>query len=206
MARRSNLALALLGLSSLVACATTGFSSTWRNPEAQPLRVEGSRVAALVMLENEASRRAAEDVLAREITARGAEGVPMYTVLPGTDVDEAQARAALEQAGFVGVIVMRPVGTEQQITGTPAMYMGPRYAGFWRGYYGYGWGARYGGTDIRTDTIVSIETLVYSLSQNRLVWGGQSRTTNPSDVDALVRDVPAAVAAELADEGLIGPT
>ena len=205
MERRFNQALALLGVSTLVACATTGFSSTWRNPEAQPLRVEGSRVAALVMHENEASRREAEDVLAREITARGAEGVPMYTVLPGANVDEAQARAALEQAGFAGIVVMRPVGTEQQITGTPTMYMGPRYAGFWGGYYGYGWGAPYG-TDIRTDTIVSIETLVYSLSQNRLVWGGQSRTTNPSDVDALVREVAAAVAGELADEGLIGPS
>jgi len=205
MERRFNQALALLGVSTLVACATTGFSSTWRNPEAQPLQVQGSRVAALVMHENEASRREAEDVLAREITARGAEGVPMYTVLPGANVDEAQARAALEQAGFAGIVVMRPVGTEQQITGTPTMYMGPRYAGFWGGYYGYGWGAPYG-TDIRTDTIVSIETLVYSLSQNRLVWGGQSRTTNPSDVDALVREVAAAVAGELADEGLIGPS
>jgi hypothetical protein len=52
---------------------------------------------------------------------------------------------------------------------------------------------------------VSVETLVYSLKQNKLVWGGQSQTTNPNNIDNFVREVANAVAEELRKEGLIGP-
>jgi hypothetical protein len=82
------------------------------------------------------------------------------------------------------------------------------YGGYYGGYYGHGWGATWGpptmsGGEIRTDTIVIVETLVYSLKQNKLVWGGQSRTTNPQDVDELVSELAAAVAEELEKQGLI---
>jgi len=197
---------AILASVTLSACATTGFVSTWKAPDATPLQLSGSKVAAVVMIGNEAARRAAEDALAREITARGAQGVAMYTIQPEARPDNEQAvRAAVEGAGVAGAVVMRPVGKEKEDVATPVAYGGPMYGGYWGGYYGYGWGSPYpyGGTEIRTDTIVSIETLVYSLRQNKLVWAGQSRTTNPTGVDQLVKETSAAVALELQKQGLI---
>ena len=200
--------LMLLAVSTLQACASNPFVSTWKAPDAQPLDVRGSKVAAVVMMTNGASRRAAEDALAREITARGAVGVPMYTVYPDAKPEnEAAARAALEKAGFQGAIVMRPVSVSKEVRSTPVMYSEPMYGGYWGGYYGAGWGAPYGtgvvsGGEIRTDTIVSIETLVYSLKQNKLVWGGQSKTTNPSSLDKLIKQLSTATAKELQKQGL----
>jgi hypothetical protein len=196
--------LAALALVSTVttACASTGFVSTWKAPDAQPLKPEGSKVAAVVMHKNEAARRAAEDALAKEITARGAEGIPSYTLISAATAEqEAQAKAAFEKAGIAGVVVMRPVGTQQQVTATS--YGGPYYGGYWGGYYGYGWGGAWGGTEVRTDTIVSIETLVYSMKQNKLVWAGQSRTTNPTQVDALVKEIASAAVYEMRKQGLL---
>jgi hypothetical protein len=190
----------------LSACATTGFVSTWKAPDATPLQLSGAKVAAVVMIRNEAARRAAEDALAREITAHGAQGVAMYTIQPEARPDNEQAvRVAVEGAGVAGAVVMRPVGKEKEVVATPVAYGGPMYGGYWGGYYGYGWGSpyAYGGTEIRTDTIVSIETLVYSLRQNKLVWAGQSRTTNPTGVDQLVKETSTAVALELQKQGLI---
>jgi hypothetical protein len=197
---------AILAFVMLSACATTGFVSTWKAPDAAPLQLSGAKVAAVVMIRNEAARRAAEDALAREITAHGAQGVPMYTIQPEARPDNEQAvRAAVEGAGVAGAVVMRPVGKEKEVVATPVAYGGPMYGGYWGGYYGYGWGSpyAYGGTEIRTDTIVSIETLVYSLRQNKLVWAGQSRTTNPTGVDQLVKETSTAVALELQKQGLI---
>ncbi len=190
----------------LSACATTSFVSTWKAPDAKALQLSGAKVAAVVMISNEAARRAAEDALAREITAHGAQGVAMYTIQPEARPNNEQAvRAAVEGAGVAGAVVMRPVGKEKEVVATPVAYGGPMYGGYWGGYYGYGWGSpyAYGGTEIRTDTIVSIETLVYSLRQNKLVWAGQSRTTNPTGVDQLVKETSAAVALELQKQGLI---
>ncbi len=162
----------------------------------------------MVMAKNEGSRLAAEDILARELSARGAIGVPLYELLPDADPkNESAVRAALEAAGVAGVVVMRPVGSQTKVSSTPTAYRSPRYSGLWGGYYGYGWNSPYhGGTEIRTDTIVHIETLVYSLEQNKLVWGGQSKTTNPSTVDGLVKDTAKKVAKELQRLGLIVDT
>ena len=57
---------------------------------------------------------------------------------------------------------------------------------------------------MRTDTIVSVETLVYSLAQDKLVWAGRSTTTNPRQVGPFVQELTAKVASELKKVGLIG--
>jgi hypothetical protein len=192
---------------ALSACASAGFVSSWKAPDAAPLELRGSKVAAVVMMSNEASRRAAEDRLASEITARGAQGIAMYTIFPDAKPgNEAAARAALEQAGVSGAVVMRPVAVEKEVSMTPTVYSDPMHRGLWGGYYSQGWGAAWGpvgGGELVTDTIVVVETLVYSLRQNKLVWGGQSRTTNPKNVDQLVRKLAGAAAKELEELGLV---
>jgi len=205
MSRLLKLASVAVALVSITACASTGLVSSWKAPDAQPLTGEGRKVACVVMTKNEAARRAAEDALARQITARGGEGVPMYSILPGVaEPNEAQAKAALEKAGVNAVVVLRPVGKDKEITSTATMYAGPYYGPYWGGYYGYGWGAPWGaGPEIRTNTIVTVETLVYSMKQNKLVWGGQTTTTNPTKVDSFVKEITVAVAKEMKKQGLI---
>jgi hypothetical protein len=199
-AARKVIARACLTLTLLVplGCSSTSFVSTWRAPDATVIDARGSRVAAVVMMRSEASRRAAEDRLAAEISSRGAQGVASYRILPTQPViDEAQARQVLEQQQIKGVVVLRPVNVQQKIVADD-----PMYGGYWGGYYGYGWGHSYG-TELHTDTIVSIETLIYSLEQNKLIWGGQSKTTNPQNVDQLISEIAAAAADELKREGLV---
>jgi hypothetical protein len=196
-----------IGLCAVVAlsgCAA-GLVSSWKAPDAEPLLLRGEKVAAVVMASDQTTRRAGEDALARELSARGAQGIPMYTLLADAAPDEAKARAAAEQAGIVGVVVLRPVRIDKELSSTPASYSGPMYGGFWGGYYGLGWGAPWSmrGGEIRTDTIIMIETLVYSLRQNSLVWGGQSKTRNPANLDRLIADTAGQVTGELLRQGLI---
>src|SRR5260221_262982 len=113
--------VAALALSPL-ACSTTTFESTWRSPEARPLRLQGQKVVGLFLSNSPARRRRAEDAMAREISARGAQGVPAYTVLSDEEVkDQEAARAKLDKLGFGGVVVMRVVGRETQYSYEPAV-------------------------------------------------------------------------------------
>ena len=196
-------ALGILVAAGLTACATTTFNSSWKAPDAQPMgSLAGQKVVAVAVSRNAAVRRSAEDTLVSVLNANGAQGIPSYSIL-GDDTDEAKAKAAIEKSGAVAVVVMRPVAKEKEISSTASMYMGPRYGPYWGGYYGYGWGGAWGGTEIRTDTIVIVETLVYSLKQNKLVWAGESKTTNPSKVDAFVREVAAGAGKEMKKAGLL---
>ena len=201
--------LLLLASVVLAGCASNDFVSSWKAPDAQPLQLQGAKVAAVVMVNSEASRRVAEDKLAREITARGGVGIPMYSIYPdATPSSESAARAALEKAGVLGVVVMRPVQVDKEVVATPS-YSAPMYSGYWGAYYGAGWGTPWGGpvfSEIHTNTIVQIETLVYSLRQNKLVWGGQSRLTNPASIDRTIERLASAAAAELQKLGLIPTT
>jgi hypothetical protein len=188
-------------------CATTNFTSIWKAPDAGPFHVKtGDKVVALVLAESPALRRSGEANLADELDERGLRGIPAYTLIKDEDVrDEAKAKAAIEASGAVAVIVMRPKGSEQELSVVSHDYYGsPYYGGFWGGgYYGYGWGSMYDATEVRTDTYVSIETLLYDLAQNKLIWAGQTRTMNPTDVESFVAELAESIAHELRDSGVV---
>src|SRR5262252_9128182 len=82
--RLSQRSVAIAGLVILFAsgCASSNFVSSWKSPTAKPLNVQGAKVAAVVMMGDPASRKSAEDKLASEISARGGQGIPMYTIAP----------------------------------------------------------------------------------------------------------------------------
>jgi hypothetical protein len=206
---RSLKAVAVLSAAVVAACASssTTFNSTWKAPDAKPLNFKGKKVAALVFSKDDSVRFASETALAREITARGAVGVPAYTVIPKEITqDKAKAKEFLDKAEIAGVVSMRVVGKEKETNSVGGTYWGSAtYSSFWAGggYYGYAWGGVYDPGYLQTDTIVYVETLVYSLQQDKLCWAGRSQTTNPSEVAPFIKDLVGKVADELQKEGLI---
>jgi hypothetical protein len=194
------------------ACATTTFQSTWKAPEVEPLNLKGAKVAALVISTDKGFRLPAEDALAQQITAQGAVGVAAYTLVPDDVIrDDAKSRALMEKAGVAGVVSMRVVSNEQRITSTPSTFwVGPPHSAFWGrpgwgrpGYWGWGWGFAYAPPMIQTDTVVSLETLIFDLGRDKLVWVATTRTTNPSNVSSFIREVSRAASGALRRQGLI---
>jgi hypothetical protein len=183
----------------LTSCATTSLQSTWKNPAAARLDLKGRKVAAVVLIDEQALRYAAEDALAGEITAHGGVGIPAYTLVPKEQIrDKDKAREVFASAGVEGVVAMRPVAKEKALTGS--FWGAPQYASFFGpGFWGGGLGEGY----LRTDTILVVETLVYSLPQNALVWASQSETTNPSNIGPFIHELTKTVGTEMAKQGLL---
>lgn len=184
-------------------CASTSFRTTWKAPDVGPIDYAGKKVAAIFVSAEESTRRRAEEALARELTSRGAEGLAAYTLVPTEQLkDQSTARATLRTAGCAGALVMRVTAREQQISSYPGVYSGMRYSTF-SGYSGWGWGAGYDSSYLRTDTVLTIETLVYGLEQDKLLWAGTSEIFEPSDIEKRVVELAAAAAEEMKKEGLI---
>jgi hypothetical protein len=55
---------------------------------------------------------------------------------------------------------------------------------------------------VTSDTVLIVETLVYSLEQNKLIWSGRSKTTNPDDVGKFVRELAESAAWEINKAGV----
>jgi len=191
----------LLGATLLFlgACATTTFTSTWKAPGGQTINPAGKTIAAVFVSGDERNRHAAEDALAKDLNARGAHGVPGYKLMPNEirgDAEDTLAR--LKEAGANEVVVMRVVGAHKRPSYTevnaPA-FNGDATPGAsnatavseWRHF----------------DTLVLVETLVYSLDRDELLWSSASRTTNPKDIDNLVNEVADATAKEMVKQGLL---
>jgi hypothetical protein len=189
------LALALVALAASGCGGRTRYESTWKDPSASPITLSGQRVAAFVFTGSDTTRRAAEDTLAREITARGAQGIPGYTLVPGPEPKDPKVSwQALQQAGVEGAVAMRIVGREKETS-----YVPPTFTGYWVGT----WPRAYEPGYTVTDTLVLVETRVYSVPQDRLLWSGRSVTTNPTKVDAFVKELSAKAAEEMQKAGLL---
>jgi hypothetical protein len=189
----------------LTACTTTTFTSTWKAPDAQAVDPTGKKVAAVYMSSDESSRRAAEDVLARKLTEHGAQGVPSYTLVDTSVASDVErTKKQLAAAGVDGVVTMRVLGEKERTRVTYGEPWG--YAPYYRhfsSYWGFGWGAPYSPTEVTTTTELRIETLVYSLTRDELLWAGTSRTSDPGKISSLVDEVADSVAKEMTKQGVL---
>jgi hypothetical protein len=203
-------------LLALTGCASSGppkppkhiFETTYKDPDARPMQVRGAKVVAAVMIQDPAARRRAEDTLAREITALGGQGVAMYTLSAVNTPDkegESKTRAAVEAAGATGLVVMRPVDVNHRTVPTDTIASNDMYGGYWGGYYGVGWADPWvdKAPDVQVDIVVTVETFVFSLPQNKLVWTGTSETTNPKNAEKLVQQLAQDSVRELHRLGLL---
>jgi hypothetical protein len=177
------------------------FTSSWRSPDASGVSFAGKKVAALVITSDENLRVSGEEELARQLATRGIQGVPTYRIAPREELSSAErARPWFERTGIDGVVALRPVSRD--VTYTPAVWTSTSYSNWW-GYYGYGWTTVIDLSGPRTDTTVVIETVIYSVTKDRLLWGGVSTTTNPKDTPTFLKDLVAEAVKEMQKRGLI---
>jgi hypothetical protein len=197
---------ALVALLALAAPALAGpkFTSTWKAPDAAGTSFAGKTVAALIMSDDMSLRVSGEEALVRELMAVGVtKGVASYRIVPREELrDPAKAKGWYERAGVDGVVSMRLVSADVKKTWAPSTWTTPYYGTLW-GYYGYGWGAVYHSGFASEDQIVVIETLIFSVPRDALLWAGVTETTNPKDAGRAIEEVVAATVAEMRKQGLI---
>ena len=97
---------------------------------------------------------------------------------------------------------MRPVSSDKVKSYSSAVWTSAPYGSFW-GYYPYGWSTLYIPASTREDTVVGVETLVFSVKQNQLLWAGMSETKNPKNLQQFVKDLVVEAVKEMQKEGLI---
>ena len=185
-----------------VLSAKIDFTSTWKWMDASTVSFAGKKVAALVISQDDSLRVAGEEALVRELTARGLQGVASYRMAPKEELQKAErAKVWFEKANVEGVVAVRPVSADKVSTYTPGTWINPYYSTLW-GYYGYGWGSVYipGRTD--RETVVVVESTIYSVPRNQLVWAGVSETRNPKELRQFVEELVKEAVSELQKQGL----
>ena len=186
--------LASLGLLLAAGCGTPTSTTQVRKAETV-VRAPMRRVVVFGGGLSETGRRVMEDGFVASLGARGVAARPSYELLP-TLPDKDSARAAVEAAGFEGVLVATLHGIREKVSYVPGG------SGFWGGYYGGTWAP----DSVVTDQIVTVETTVADLragGAGALVWSATTQTTNPTSAADAVKSLTKELVPKLSEGGLI---
>ena len=200
---RTTLTTAAIALTAVAALsAAVRFTSTFKSIDAGSVSFAGKKVAALVISNDDSLRIAGEESLVRELSARGMQAVATYRIAPKEELRRPEtARPWFERANVEGVVIVRPVSADTRQVYTPGIWLSPNYGTFW-GYYGYGWGSVYVPGSVEKETLVVVETTIYSLPRNQLLWAAVSETKNPRDLRAFVEELTKESVEEMQKQGL----
>ena len=182
--------------------AAIKFTSTFKSIDAGAVNFAGKKVAALVISNDDSLRVAGEESLARELTARGMQAVATYRIAPKEELSRAEtAKPWFEKANVEGVVVIRPVSAETQETYSPALWVSTNYSTLW-GYYGYGWSAVLVPRGVQRETKVVVESTIYNVPRNQLLWAAVTETTNASDLRGFIEELVKRSVEEMQKQGL----
>ncbi len=188
-----HLIVASLLLAAAPGCLSTQLVAAWRDPSVH--RVSFNRVIAVAPHSDPAIRRAIEDRLVRELAPR-TQAVPSYTLFSEEQLkDQDMLRDRIRALGFDGEVVFRIVSVDRYTTWVPGVYQGP--------YYAFGGWPLYDPGYLQTNTVVRVDTNIYSVPDNKLVWASTSNTLDPGSVPKLVHKVVKKVVKEMRKEGLV---
>lgn len=193
--------------------SNTAIVNSWRDPDVTIAQEEFKKVLVVVLVKDEASRRIAEN----RIAANNPVFKTSYQYLDAAStLTKEQKLKVLQDENFDGVISMRLVSKEKETTYVPGTYTGLYYGGFdgmYTGMYGYGFGNWYGMYSpafydpgyYQETTSYMVETNVFSLKQNKLIWTGTTQSQYVTDLGQTVDAIMQAVVKEMRKDGSLPP-
>ncbi len=203
MRHSTGFALTTLAIVTSVAAlsAAIRFTSTFKSLDAGAVSFVGKKVAALVISNDDSLRVSGEEALVRELKERGMQAVATYRIAPREEMRTAEtAKPWFEKAGVEGIVAVRPVSVESETYNT-GTWVTSHYSTLW-GYYGYGWSSVYLPASARSQRVVVVETTIYSVPRNQLLWAAVSETSNSRDLSGFVDELAKEMIKEMQKQGL----
>lgn len=199
---KNKLFLAALAISLFTACSpSTQITKTWTDPSVNGATVKPfNKVLVIAQLKDDSTRRIAED----KIVASSPRGnfIQSYNYLQPSEQEENLVIADLSKDGIDGIILMRLTDIEKSTSYVQgnSYYGGWGYRGGYYGGYGYGYGTP---GYYQEDKTYYVETNIYDVKTNKLLWTGTVSTLNPSKLVTTLDEIIAAIKTELNNKGLI---
>jgi hypothetical protein len=203
-----------MSLVFLTSCSSgTAIVSSWKDPETTNANTEFKKILVVALVKNEATRRITEN----RIAAIGPKFHSSYSILNGTtlDLSKEQKLKILKDENYDAVVTMRLVDTVKETSYVPGTNTSIYYGGYGGMYGGYGAYGGFGGwygmySPVYYDpgyyqesTSYLVETNVFSLKSDKLIWTGTTKSSNGSDIGLLVDSIIATVMQEMKKDGFV---
>ena len=191
MVRRISLLSLPIVLFLLSSCATTTTTNVWRD---QTCQGTVKKILVMGISQREGIQRFFEDEFVRQLRNRGTDGIAGYSILPYDEkMDKDFIASKAKESGADTVLVARPISRKIERSYVPGSYSR------WGSYYGYAYSPGY----VVADEYVYIETNLYDVATENLIWTAQSETIMLATDQELIKSFIGTMIAQLASDRLI---
>jgi hypothetical protein len=197
-----NLILSVFVVTAISSCGpSTKIVKSWREPGASITRGPANKSLVIAVVKDESSRRVIEDQLVKRLQGIGIASYTMLTPDLLKEANESTLKQKLDEGKFTHVLLMRLGDVETETTYTPGTTTA-YYGGYGR-YYGYGASLYSTPGYYSTSKNYFVETTVYTINPDKLVWTGTTKTVNPSNIEKTVNEIADVVSAKMEKEGFL---
>lgn len=201
--KKLTFAICIFGIFTLTSCNSTRITNTWREPSKEISLPKLNKVLVVALFKDETTRRKAEDEMVGYLNGKG---IASYNYLDNTisAKNEDAIRDKIKADDFDGAVTMRLVDVDRDKVYSPGNYsLYPSYYRNFSGYYFRNWGYFSNpGYYYITKTYI-VETNVYSIKEDKIIWSGLTETTNPEGVKKMTEEIVKVVFKKMIKEGFI---
>lgn len=188
----------------ITSCKSTKIVSSWSQPKKEVKVSNLKKVLVVALFNNETTRRRAEDQMIEYLKGKG---VVSYNYLDDNfnKNNEEAIQRLIKKDGFDAVITMRLIDVEKdqvyisnnQTIGQSSYYR--NFGGYYnRNYPFYSDRGYYANTKI-----YNVETVVFSILQDKIIWSGLTKSTNPDGVAKMTEEVANVVFKKMVKQGFV---
>ena len=193
----------LIILFLLSSCKSTNIVSSWTEPNKEINLNKLKKVLVVARFKSETSNRKAEDKMVEYLNGKG---IQSYNYLKSNFNKEniESIREKIKKDGFDGAVSMRLIDVEQEQIAQRGILN--RYPNNYRDFNDYFYESQmsYNNPEYYVTTkIFTIETYVFSIKENKIIWTALTETTDPNGVEKMTEDVTKAVYSQMKKDGLI---
>jgi hypothetical protein len=181
---------------------STTLSSSWRDPETLVKMGQFNKVLVVALVKNKATRRIVEDDIIKILKSKG---IASYQYLgeESNSMSTEELSEKIKTDEFDGAIVMRLIDPSKDLSHMPGTGIYPAY---YKDFYPYYKGAASSYHDenyTSSRTSYAVETNMYSLKENKLIWNGITNTVDPKNLDKMVEAIGKVITKEMKKQGFL---
>ena len=200
----------LLLLLSISGCGPTQkITSSWADPEATS-KGPYNKVFVVVLTPNATANYDLEDQMAKTLIARGFKVIRSTDIFPPKfsitkDLTREQLTSTIAERGCDAVLVLALLDSKKVESYNPGTVYAPvnyGYYGSFYGYYNYYYPVVYSPGYYSIDKTFYLETNLYDLASDKLLWSVQSEARNPKDLNSWFKSYSKMLISHLKSKGL----
>lgn len=200
-------------LSFLWGCSSfTSITAVWRNPTVANKQYYNICIAAIT--ERVTAKQIVEQEMHRNLTLEGVKSAKISELLPykfsGSETEKNLILEKVRSNGNDGILTFTLIKQQEEtkyVPGNTAYAPMGSYGhyGSFGGYYGYYGSRMYDPGYYTQDEVFFIETNLYDVESEKLVWSVQSKTYNPSGIQQFSEDFTRSITRQLIKSKIIVP-